>query len=260
MDVLLVSSPYDSFVLEEAGELSERVLGEFRNLDLHYGPGITSVATGAEAIALAREQSRFNLIVTTLQLGDMNAAELAQRAAAAGLGIPVVALAFDNSELTDFLGRHDVSAVDRVFLWQGDARILVAIVKDVEDRLNVAHDTGADHCALAHYSAFVDAAVPADNHVALDHDRRCIHRLEHSANLCGRTQMHPLADLRARANERVRIHHRALPDVRPDVDVHRRHADHARRDVSAAANCRAARHNADSIAERQSPRRIRVLV
>ena len=143
MDILLVSSPYDSFVLEEAGELSERVLGEFRNLDLHYGPGITSVATGTEAIALAREQSRFNLIVTTLQLGDMNAAELARRAADAGLGIPVVALAFDNSELTDFLGRHDVSALDRVFLWQGDARILVAIVKDVEDRLNVAHDTGA---------------------------------------------------------------------------------------------------------------------
>ena len=72
MDILLVSSPYDSFVLEEAGELSERVLGEFRNLDLHYGPGITSVATGAEALALASEQSRFNLIVTTLQLGDMN--------------------------------------------------------------------------------------------------------------------------------------------------------------------------------------------
>jgi len=49
----------------------------------------------------------------------------------------------DTTELTDFLARHDVSAVDRVFLWQGDARILVAIVKDVEDRLNVEHDTGA---------------------------------------------------------------------------------------------------------------------
>jgi CheY-like chemotaxis protein len=143
MDILLVSSPYDSFVLEEAGQLSERMLGEFRNLDLHYGPGLTSVATGEEALALAAEHRRFNLIVTTLVVADMNAAELARRAAAAGLGIPVVALAFDNSELTDFLARHDVSAVDRVFLWQGDARILVAIVKDVEDRLNVAHDTGA---------------------------------------------------------------------------------------------------------------------
>ena len=110
MDILLVSSPYDSFVLEEAGELSERVLGEFRNLDLHYGPGITSVATGAEALALAGEQSRFNLIVTTLQLGDMNAAELARRAARRRASASRwSALAFDNSELTDFLGRHDVS-------------------------------------------------------------------------------------------------------------------------------------------------------
>jgi len=38
MDILLVSSPYDTFILEEAGELSERMLGEFRNLDLHYAP------------------------------------------------------------------------------------------------------------------------------------------------------------------------------------------------------------------------------
>ena len=39
MDILLVSTPYDTFILEEAGELSERMLGEFRNLDLHYAPG-----------------------------------------------------------------------------------------------------------------------------------------------------------------------------------------------------------------------------
>ena len=40
MDILLVSTPYDTFILEEAGELSERLLGEFRNLDLHYAPGL----------------------------------------------------------------------------------------------------------------------------------------------------------------------------------------------------------------------------
>ena len=34
-----------------------------------------------------------------------------------------------------------MSGLERVFLWQGDARILVAIVKSVEDRRNVAHDT-----------------------------------------------------------------------------------------------------------------------
>jgi CheY-like chemotaxis protein len=143
MDILLVASPYDSFLLEEAGQLSERVLGEFRNLDLHYGPGLTTVARAADALALAREQRRFNLIITTLRPGDLNAAELAARARAQGLDVPVVALAFDTREMSDFVARNDVSGLHRIFLWQGDARILLAIVKDVEDGLNVAHDTRA---------------------------------------------------------------------------------------------------------------------
>src|SRR5438128_3182451 len=88
MDVLLVASPYDSFLLEEAGQLSERVLGEFRNLDLHYGPGLTTVARGEDALVLAAEQRRFNLIITTLHPGDLNAAELAARARAQGLDVP----------------------------------------------------------------------------------------------------------------------------------------------------------------------------
>jgi CheY-like chemotaxis protein len=141
MDILLAASPYDSFLLEEAGQLSERLLGEFRNLDLHYGPGITSVATGEEALAAAQEPGgRFQLVLSTLHLEDMTSAELARRMRAAGLDLPVVALAFDNRELKDFVARHDLSALERVFLWQGDARILVGIVKSVEDRRNVAHD------------------------------------------------------------------------------------------------------------------------
>jgi CheY-like chemotaxis protein len=140
MDLLLVCSPYDSFVLEEAGQLSERLLGEFRNLDLHYGPGLATAASGAEALALARQQRR-GLVVTALHLGDMTGAQLARRFRDEGLSVPVVLLAFDNRELKDFLARHDVSAAERVFLWQGDARILLAIVKCIEDKLNVEHDT-----------------------------------------------------------------------------------------------------------------------
>ena len=143
MDILLVASPYDSFLLEEAGELSERVLGEFRNLDLHYGPGLTAVSTGAEALALVREGHRFGLIITTLRLADMNGAELAGKVREAGLDIPVALLAFDNRELRDFVSRYGLSAAERIFLWQGDARILLAIVKSIEDSRNVAHDTRA---------------------------------------------------------------------------------------------------------------------
>ncbi len=143
MDILLVSTPYDTFILEEVGELQERLLGEFRNLDLHYAPGLTGVSSGADALRIARERAQANLIITTPHLADMDAAELARRARSEGLDVPVVLLAWDTRELAAFRARVDTSGLERVFLWQGDARILVAIVKSVEDRLNAAHDTEA---------------------------------------------------------------------------------------------------------------------
>jgi CheY-like chemotaxis protein len=143
MEILLVSTPYDTFILEEAGELSERMLGEFRNLDLHYAPGLTGVSTGSEALRLARETNRVNLIITTPHLADMDASELARRIRAEGLDVPVVLLAWDTRELSDFQARKDTSLIERTFLWQGDARMLVSIVKSVEDWRNVEHDTGS---------------------------------------------------------------------------------------------------------------------
>ena len=143
MDILLVASPYDSFVLEEAGQIGERVAGEFRNLDLHYGPGLTTVATGTEALELVRQAGRFDLVVSGLQLSDMDGAELARRVQALGRDVPVVLLAFDARQIQRFALHRDMSAVERTFLWQGDARILLAIVKYVEDRRNALHDTAA---------------------------------------------------------------------------------------------------------------------
>jgi CheY-like chemotaxis protein len=143
MDILLVSTPYDTFILEEAGELSERLLGEFRNLDLHYAPGLTGISTGTEALRIARENRRVNLIITTPHLADMDAAELARRIQVEGLDVPVVLLAWDTRELSDFQARKDTSAIERTFLWQGDARMLVSIVKSIEDWRNAEHDSGS---------------------------------------------------------------------------------------------------------------------
>ncbi|HEX9638855.1 MAG TPA: PEP/pyruvate-binding domain-containing protein [Acidobacteriota bacterium] len=141
-DILLVSNLYDSFILSEDGHLSELILDEVLNLNLRHTPGLTHVTSGAEALKLAREQKRHNLIISSIHIGDMDPLELARAVKQESLGIPVVLLAYDNRELTDFVGRNPVSDFDRIFLWQGDARILLAITKYVEDRLNVAHDTG----------------------------------------------------------------------------------------------------------------------
>lgn len=139
-DIILVSSLYESFILAEDGQLSELILSEFLDLNLHHTPGLTRLSTGARALELAKSDRRYNLIITTINVGDMNALDLARRVREAGLDVPVVLLAFDNRELSDFLARNDVSDLERIFLWQGDVRILLAIVKYVEDRWNVDFD------------------------------------------------------------------------------------------------------------------------
>jgi len=139
-DILLVSTLYDSFILAEDGRLGEVILNEFLRLDLRQTPGLTRVSTGAEALDRARRELRHNLIISSLHVGDMSAAALARAIEHAGLSAPVVALAYDAREVAR--AAPDLEGVERVFLWQGDARILLAIVMYVEDRMNVAVDTG----------------------------------------------------------------------------------------------------------------------
>ena len=141
-DILLVSSLYDSFILAEDGQLNERILSESLELNLRHVPGVTRVSTGEEALALARKEPRFNLVITSLHVGDMDAIGLARRLKDEGLKAHVVLLAYDHRELTRFLEKRDASVLDGIFLWRGDVRIVLAIVKTIEDRMNLAHDTG----------------------------------------------------------------------------------------------------------------------
>ncbi len=142
-NILLVSSLYDSFILREDGRLNELLIDESLEMNLRRVPGITHVSSCAEAVELARSQPQFNLIVTNLAVGDVDAVQLAREVKRAGLDVPVVVLAYDYREIKNFLARNPVTEIERVFLWQGNARILIAIVKYIEDKRNVLHDTRA---------------------------------------------------------------------------------------------------------------------
>jgi CheY-like chemotaxis protein len=142
-NILLVSSLYDSFILREDGRLNELLIDESLELNLQQIPGITHVSSCAEALELARSQPRFNLIVTNLAVGEMSAAQLAREVKRAGLDVPVVVLAYDYREVKNFVRLNPITDIERIFLWQGNARILIAIVKYIEDKRNVLHDTRA---------------------------------------------------------------------------------------------------------------------
>jgi len=141
-DILLVSSLYDSFILEQDGRLSELLLTEYAQLNLSSAPLVTRVSSGEEALAVLAER-RFDLVITMTHLGDMEVREFGRKAKEILPGVPVVLLVYNTRELA-FLREVGLKPdIDRVFAWSGDARILLAIIKSVEDRANAAHDTRA---------------------------------------------------------------------------------------------------------------------
>lgn len=140
-DILLVSSMYDNYLFEEDGRLYELIRHEAQTLNLSHAPEITHVTSAAEAIELASGTSPFDLIITTLHIEDMHVIKFAQRLRDAGITTPLVLLAYDNRERKDLVTNYDTSIFDRIFIWQGDYRLIIAIIKDVEDRRNVENDT-----------------------------------------------------------------------------------------------------------------------
>lgn len=138
--ILLVSSLYDSFIMSEEGHLHETLLSQFVDLNISYTPDLVRVPSRADALALIAEDDDFDLVVSSLNLGDGDAAQLAEEMHAAGHDVPVIALAYTGSDLNDFLTRHERHELERIFLWQGDARIFLAIVKHLEDRHNAPND------------------------------------------------------------------------------------------------------------------------
>jgi CheY-like chemotaxis protein len=140
-NVLLVSSLYDSYIIEEDAQLYEQIRSEYEGLQIAHTPEIRHVSTGAKAIALAAEERRYDLIITTMHIEDMHALELARRVRESGLDTPIVLLALDQRELSDILSNYDTSVFERIFLWQGDFRLIIAILNYIEDRKNVASDS-----------------------------------------------------------------------------------------------------------------------
>jgi len=140
-DILLVSSLYDLYLFEEDGRLYELIRAEYQGFNLSHSPELTRVSSGHEAIRLAQEENRFDLIITTLHIDDMHAVQFARMVREAGITIPVILLGHDNRELRYLLLNDEISVFEKVFVWQGDFRIIIAIIKYLEDRLNADHDT-----------------------------------------------------------------------------------------------------------------------
>lgn len=140
-DVLLVSSLYDDFILEEDGRLSEDIYSVYSKLNLSIPPPrIIRVATGREAIE-AMKKKQFDLVITMRRLGDFELKSFGKKVKEISPSTPIILLLTAYSEITNLPPRSEIPYFDRIFVYNGDTELFLAIIKLIEDEKNVAHDT-----------------------------------------------------------------------------------------------------------------------
>jgi len=140
LEILLVASAYDAYILEEDGSLASKIINEYHGLNLSRPPRLTRVDDAKSALEFIQHES-FDLVITMPHLDDMDSFELGLSIKNSKPELPVILLAHSVQGLYPLPPNKDCSGIDQIFVWSGDADLLLAIVKNVEDRRNVDNDT-----------------------------------------------------------------------------------------------------------------------
>jgi CheY-like chemotaxis protein len=136
---LLVASLYDYFMLEEDGRLQELLLKFYQQWNLGYIPQFVRINGGENALQAIKNE-HFDLVIAVMRLGDMDPFTFGRLVKEVDPSLPVIGLAFNTPELKRLLENNDGTAVERIFVWQGDGRILLGILQYIEDRKNTVQD------------------------------------------------------------------------------------------------------------------------
>ena len=140
-EILLISTFYDAYIFEHDSLLSEQIVGEYHQLNLTTVPRITSVPTGEDALKLLKEK-HFDLVITTMRTGEDNTFELSRKIKALHESLPVILMLTVKSDIAIINRNRDrLSCIENIFLWNGDSRLILAMIKYIEDKKNAPYDT-----------------------------------------------------------------------------------------------------------------------
>jgi len=137
--VLLICSNYDNYMLEEDGRIDEQIFNEYVSLNLRHPPVFVQTDNADDAFKILRE-GNIDLVISMVSLKGTDVFALAKMIKAENKNIPIVVLTYFSREVSLRLEGEDLSAIDYVFCWLGDASLILAIIKLIEDKMNAEHD------------------------------------------------------------------------------------------------------------------------
>ena len=151
--ILLISTPYEAWIMEEDCRLSEQIVHEYSGLNLSQPPRLTWASSLDEAI-IHLSNKTFDFVIAISPSVDLVTFQLCSEIKKHKADIPVVLLTHQEViPTTQSIAGHRASSVDHIFFWSGQADILLAIIKCIEDRYNVTNDI---ECADVRVILFIE--------------------------------------------------------------------------------------------------------
>ena len=140
-NVLLICSRYDAFALEEDGRIDEQIYNEYSSLNLRTMPAFKLVVTPEKAYQALRNES-VDLVIIMMSMGKIDAFDIAKKVKTDHPDKPIVVLTHFSREVLLKLDNNKgyLNYIDYIFSWLGNADILMAIIKLIEDKMNAEHD------------------------------------------------------------------------------------------------------------------------
>ena len=139
-NVLLVANPYDAFILEDDGRIDEKIFAEYAKLGLRYPPRFTQVASLEEAEA-EMESGSYDLLICMPGTDNNDVFDIARLIKERYPQVPIVVLTPFSHGVNRRMQQEDLSIFEYVFCWLGNTELLLSIIKLMEDKINVEHDT-----------------------------------------------------------------------------------------------------------------------
>jgi len=140
-EILLFATLYDSFSIVREGQFSDKIFGEYLQLNLYAAPRFTGVNTKEDAI-IALKRSDYDIIIVMSGVDKATPVETARELNNIKPHIPLLLLANNNADLLYFQREgKKLDFIDRIFVWNGNSNVFVAMIKYIEDKKNVAFDT-----------------------------------------------------------------------------------------------------------------------
>jgi len=137
-EILLVASPYDAFILEEDGKLTEQILTEYIGMNLSYAPRVWNAPTAKKANEMIKQRF-FDLIIVMIRISDIDPFKFSAKLKNKYPQKPIILLAFDQTEIKD-ISKKDKKIFDEIFIWSGNSNVFPSTIKSIEDKRNLDKD------------------------------------------------------------------------------------------------------------------------